>query len=100
MRSQDSLCREISVFCRTNPFKEVPQFFLFESEKLVNPTANTIKLIDHALRLIDRGYRDGYEYKKAGIRLSDFYHSSEYQLDFFYPHDTLADQKLMENLDK
>lgn len=99
MRSQDSTCLEVSVFARTNPFKNTEQYYMFERAKLINPTCDTRKLIRIALRLLDQGFREGYEYKKAGVRLSRFYDSIEYQIDFFHPSDSEKDQELMKVVD-
>ena len=100
LRKQDSFCTQLAVFARTNPYGDSPQYFMFEIAKLINPTCDTSKLIKLALSLIDKGYRDGYEYKKAGIRLMDFYDSQEYQIDFLEPHDSVQDIKLMQTIDK
>lgn len=99
MRKQGSRCLEVSVFARTNPFKSIEQYYMYERKKLVNPTADTRKLIQVALELLDQGYREGYEYRKAGIKLSHFLDSLEYQIDFFYPADSDEDTRLMEVID-
>ncbi len=99
MRRQHSLCMELTVFARTNPFQNTPQFFMYETQKLKNPTCDTHKLIEIALKLIEQGYKEGYQYKKAGIRLSNFFNTSEYQIDFLEPHDTERDLKLMNCID-
>ena len=99
MRRQDSLCMEISVFARTNPFQNTPQYFMYENQKLKNPTCDTHKLIEVALELIEKGYQAGFQYKKAGIRISNFFNTSEYQMDFLEPHDTEKDMRLMKCID-
>jgi DNA polymerase V len=99
MREQNSLCMELSVFARTNPFKEVPQFYMFEKYRLKNPTCDTRKLIKIAFKMIDKGFRSGYEYKKAGVKLSGFYASDEYQLDLLSEGDSVEDIKLMKTVD-
>jgi DNA polymerase V len=100
LRGQDSLCTELSVFARTNAFKDGPQYYMYERQKLINPTSDSRKLIEMALELVDMSYREGYEYKKAGAKLSNFYDSSEYQIDFFHPFDSKIDYRLMRVMDR
>lgn len=45
---------------------------MYEKIKLTNPTFDTRKLIKQAFKLIEKSYNDGFEYKKAGIKLSNF----------------------------
>lgn len=100
MRGQGSLCTEISVFANTNPFREGEQYHLYEKSRLENPTCDSRKLIKLAFALLDKNFRDGFEYKKAGIKLSGFYDSSEYQINFLYPSDTEKDSRLMKVIDR
>lgn len=100
MRRQGSLCNQISVFARTNPFKESSeQYYMYERSNLPNPTCDTRKLLREAFVLLDRGYRDGYEYRKAGIKLSNFNESTSFQMNFLYESDTERDLKLMSSID-
>ncbi|MBL7664318.1 MAG: Y-family DNA polymerase [Bacteriovoracaceae bacterium] len=99
MRSQGSLCSEISVFARSNPHNELEQGSLYESERLRNPTANTLKLIKHALALTEKGYQLGHEYKKVGVKLGQFSQGTDYQVDFLSPQDTPEEHELMAVLD-
>ena len=99
MRKQESLCIELTLFARTNPFKDGPQFYMYEKIKMANPTSDTCKLIKEAFTLIDKGYRAGYEYKKAGVRLSDFFGTNEFQLDLFEQKSLADESKLMGVID-
>jgi len=100
LRKQNSLCSELNVFARTNPFNEKSQYFMFERLKLINPTCDSRKLISEASRLVEKGYKEGFEYKKAGIKLSSFNESTELQLDMFQEGDSFKSLKLMETMDK
>lgn len=99
LRRQRSVCTEISAFARTNPYKNIPQYQFYERVKLVNPTSDTRKIIKEALTLVDRGFKLGYEYNKAGVNLSNFFGNDEYQVDFFHPRDTEKDKNLMRTVD-
>jgi DNA polymerase V len=100
LRSQDSLCTQLCVFARTNTHQFSTQSYMYEVVKIKNPTCDTHKMIKYAFELIDRGYRDGVEYKKAGVRLMNFYESTEYQIDFLEVSDQPRDLKLMKTIDR
>lgn len=100
LRAQDSLCTQLTVFARTNPFKNVEQYYMYERVKLVNPTSDTRKLLELASQMIDSAFRPGLEYSKAGAKLGNFYRCDEYQIDFFHPFDSADDTSLMKVVDK
>ncbi len=100
MRRQESLCTQISVFARTNAFAAKEQFYLYGRKSLVNPTSDTRKLLEVGLKILDENYRKGVIYAKAGVSLSDFYQTGEYQIDFLAQQDSLRDEKLMRVVDK
>lgn len=100
MRMQGSVCSQISIFARTNPYKmSSEQYFMYERSDLDHPTCDTRKILAQAFKLLDRGYREGYEYRKAGIKLSNFNESSSFQMNFLYESDTQRDIELMRSMD-
>jgi len=100
LRQQNSLCHKVTVFFRTNPFNNSEQSYVYGEEKLVNPTCNTLKLIKVAESLIDLKYQEGYEYKKAGAKLSGFTGQDEFQVNFLDDTDTEEEMNLMRCMDK
>lgn len=66
---------------------------------LMSGTSVTSKLINHAFTLLDRIYRDGYEYKKAGVILNDLVKKDFVQTDFFSIHDKPIEEHLMKTID-
>lgn len=101
LREQDSLCTKLTIFARTNPFKEnLPQYYMHQEINLGNPTNNTFKLIKEGIKLLEKGFKDGFEYRKAGVRVSSFYESYELQLNFLEENDTKKEQDLMQAVDK
>jgi DNA polymerase V len=99
MRYQKSICTKVSVFTRTSPFNDSAQFKLYDEAILSNPTCDTRKLISIAFELIDRSFREGYKYQKAGVNLSGFFDSHEFQLNLLERRDTLEDINLMKTID-
>lgn len=100
LRSQKLLCRHLTVFIHTNPFKTAsPQYFNSASLKITSGTSVTNKLIEKAFLLLENIYRDGYEYKKAGVFLNDLVKKDFIQTDFFQSYDSVKDDHLMSVID-
>lgn len=100
LRKQESVCREIEIFIRTNPFKEVAQYVRAASMTLESPTCDTRKIIKEAYTLLDQIFIPGYEYKKAAIKLSKIQDQSEHQISLFGNNDTADDLTLMKIMDR
>ena len=72
LRSQHSIASSVSVFIATNRFKpEKPQYSNSLMLSLPGPTSSTPILIRQALRCLRKIYKPGYEYKKAGVMLTE-----------------------------
>lgn len=64
------------------------------------PTAYTPLMIRMAHRGLERIYREGYRYRKAGVMLSGIQPAESRQRDFFTQRDHQRDQALMEVVDQ
>jgi DNA polymerase V len=100
LRKQKSVCQEIEVYIRTNPFKEIPQYSRAEKRIFISPTCDTRKVIREAWDALDEIYLNGYEYKKALIKLSRIQEASEHQISLFGGNDSSKDLALMKVMDK
>ncbi|MBT7609281.1 MAG: Y-family DNA polymerase [Bacteriovoracaceae bacterium] len=101
LRSQRSVCMEVTVFIRSNPFKEnSSQYHRSTKHCFLSPTSNTFKIINTALQCLDRIFKPGIEYKKSGVRISHFQDSAEATLSLFEPADTVKEEDLMLVMDK
>jgi DNA polymerase V len=97
LRNQKSLAGAIRVFIQTSPFGESPRYA--NSMVLpIQPTDDTIMLVGIALRMLQKLYRRGYDYQKAGVMLGDISQKSLQQTDLFSPANTNR-TRLMETLD-
>ena len=67
--------------------------------KLEVPTNSTLELVKIAVSTIDKIYRKGYGYKKAGVIVSDLHSSNNIQLSLFDKLDRNKHSKLMRTLD-
>ena len=84
LRGEKQKTKRVTVFIRTSPFRtDIPQYANSASSQLVIATDNTRDLLELAVKLLKRIWRDNYQYAKSGIILSDFYDVEIYQPDIF-----------------
>lgn len=101
LRKQQSVCQEVEIYIRTNPFKELlPQYAKAHSIKLDSATCDTRKVIQATWKLLDEIFVNGYEYKKASVKLSRIQDANEHQISLFGGHDTVHDLAIMQTMDK
>lgn len=86
LRRQKSVCHSISVFIHTNPHKSVPQYYGNESFVFSSGTCDTLTLIKKAHDILDKIFRPGFGYKKAGVLLGHVIPACENQIDLFNPN--------------
>lgn len=102
LRQEGQYCRHVSAFIKTSPFAQgEPYYGNVAGEKLTVATQDTRDIIAVAMRCLERIWRDGHRYAKAGIMLGDFSSGSLAQLTLF--DDTPprpASAQLMTVLDK
>lgn len=56
------------VFVNTNAFREdLAQYWNFQEQRLIKPTSSSITIIETANEVLKKIYRQGYQYKKAGV---------------------------------
>ena len=74
----------ITVFITTNHFKpNEPQYSNSAVVQLPQPANDTFTLVQAALRAVGWLYRPGYQYKKAGVLLTELSPASVVQTDLF-----------------
>lgn len=82
LRMQNSVAGVLMVFLNTNRFKDSPQYNSSRSTTLFPPTAYTPDLIKCAKSLLEEVFLEGFEYKKAGVMLSDIISEADVPLSF------------------
>lgn len=84
LRSQKSCCNSLMVFIHTNGHRQdLPQYSRNIVVKLPYATNSTIELVKFATLALKQIFRDGYQYKKAGVIVQDFTPENELQLSLF-----------------
>ena len=104
LRKERQQAKQLSVFLRTSPFSDHikdPYYANSISTSLNQPSADTRDFMSLASKLLDKIWRDGYRYAKAGVMLSDFYDDGVYQGSLFEPAPPSYHNKtLMSTIDK
>lgn len=83
MRAQKSLCKKIEIFFRTSPYHSGEDHYVFEVEKLECFSRDTFYIIEKCFEMVERSFRKGVAYKKAGVRLGNFCDEDSLQFDLF-----------------
>lgn len=90
----------LTIFLTTNSFKVGPQYSNALTGKFPVATDSTPELIRLTLQGIRQLYREGYEYKKAGVLLTGLVSASQVQTDLFDQHDRVRSKQLMVAFDQ
>ena len=103
LREQQSLCQTVTVFLSTNRHREdLPQYVADDTIKLTTATDDSTKIIHTVALLLDRLFREHYQFKQAGVILGQLVHSDAVQLDLFAPNqvdETMKQKRLMQAID-
>lgn len=84
LRKQQSVCQGMIVFIHTNQFNpKKPQYHPSRYIHLSFPTLDTGEIIQHARIALESIYKKGYEYKKAGVIITDINREANITLDLF-----------------
>lgn len=102
LRRQNLAASHISVFISTSSFRLNPDeiYSVSASRQMLIPTAYTPAIIETAHALLERIYKAGFEYRKAGIFLSDITFDNAKQQSFFLKVDDEKQTRLMQSIDK
>jgi len=101
LRKQNSCAGFISLFLQTNIHrKQDKQYYPSFTISLPEASNSSGEIIKYALKALDIIYRDGYNYKKAGIIVSGIVPETQIQLSAFDTSNTKKDKQLMVAFDE
>ncbi|HEY0209047.1 translesion error-prone DNA polymerase V subunit UmuC [Acerihabitans sp.] len=84
LRGERQYCKKISVFIKTSPFApDEPYYGNLATGSLTIPSNDTRDIIRVAMDCLDRIFRPGMRYQKAGVMLGDFFNIGVAQLALF-----------------
>ena len=84
LRKQNTVASIVGVFVNTNAFREdLAQYWNFQDTRLITPTSSTIPIVQAATEVLRSIYKQGYQYKKAGVIVMGISPNSPIQQDLF-----------------
>jgi DNA polymerase V len=72
LRQERQYCKHVSVFLRTSPYANEPQYGNNANQTLMLATQDTRDIVAAAMKALDSIWQEGYRFQKAGIVLNDF----------------------------
>ena len=103
LREQGSLCGAVTVFLATNRHRtDLAQYNADDTLKLTTPTEDTLAVLQAVNLLLERLYLPHYQYKRAGVLLTQLQSNNGMQLDLFAQHqveDHSRRKRLMQAID-
>ena len=84
LRQQGTVASIVGVFLNTNAFREdLPQYWNFQEMRFTTPSSSTVTIVKAANEVLQKLYRQGYHYKKAGVIVMGIGPNSPIQPDLF-----------------
>ena len=84
LRQQGTVASSVGVFLNANAFREdLAQYWNFQEKRLLTPSSSTITITQAASDILKSIYRQGYQYKKAGVIVMNIGPDSPIQQDLF-----------------
>jgi len=84
LRQQKTVASIVGVFLNTNAFREdLAQYWNYHERRLLTPSSSTITIVKTADSVLQSIYRQGYQYKKAGVIVMGIGADSPIQQDLF-----------------
>lgn len=84
LRQQNTVASIVGVFLNTNYFRDdLPQYWQFKEVSLPTASNSTTTIVKSAHGVLNEIYREGYQYKKAGVIVMGIAPTSPIQLNLF-----------------
>jgi len=86
LRQERQYCRQVAVFIRSSPYAvNEPYYGNGANETLTIATQDTRDIVAAAMVALERIWREGPRYAKAGVMLNDFSATGQTQFQLFDP---------------
>jgi len=100
LRDEGSVAGSIMTYLRGDYFREDLPFYSNSCQLLLDtPTNDTMTIVRQALNAFNHIWREGFNYRKAGVMALDIQHGSGIQLNVFDPEDHGKLRRLMTSID-
>ena len=100
LRKQHSLAGVLQVFFHTNPFSQAPQCYRSAVCRPSVPSSATAELIRCATDAVERTFREGFRYKKAGVIVAEIVNDDARQQNLFARPDWIRDDRVSSAMDR
>jgi DNA polymerase V len=101
LRNQKSCCKSLHVFIQTNPFrKDDKQYATSINIDLETPSNFTGEIIKYALTGLDIIFKEGYNYLKCGVIVTDLVSEDTVQKSMFDTCDRNKNNTAMQTMDR
>ena len=100
LRKQQSLAQGMIVFAYTNRHRDdLQQYYPSKAMQFSFATSDSIEIVQHANQALREIFREGYEYKKAGVILTHIVSENNYMHDLFDPRDREKQKRISQTID-
>ena len=100
LRKQKSLAQGMIVFAYTNSHRQdLQQYYPSKTIQFSFATSDSIEIVQYTTEAIKEIFREGYEYKKAGIILTQIVSENNYMHDLFDPRDREKQNRISQMID-
>ena len=98
-RAKEVYARTLQLFIRTGPFAKGPRYVNNASWTFLEPRNDNLSLVKAATTCLDAIWKDGYEYQKAGVMLTDLTTAKLKPTPLFEKASGASTQELMRVID-
>ena len=101
LRQENSTAQSVMVYVRGDHFRQdLPFYHNSCTIRMPRPTASAMEIAKHALTAFNSIFREGFQYRKAGVMVSEIKSASVHQLDIFNGQDDVKHSRLMNAIDE
>lgn len=101
LRRQKACAISLMTFIHTNRFRDdLAQCWRNQTIPLTTPSNDTITIVTHALKALKQIYAKGYQYKKAGVIITEITSEKSVQTDLFDHPNHQKSARLMAAIDQ
>lgn len=101
LRQQSSYAASLLVLIQTSRFRsDLPQYFCNAVKNFDTPTSDSMEIVGGALEALKSIYKDGYQYKRAGVVITQIVPETAVQGFLFDAKNRLKSAKLMATIDQ
>ncbi len=101
LRQENSTAQSVMVYVRGDHFRQdLPFYHNSCTIRMPRPTASAMEIAKHALTAFNSIFREGFQYRKAGVMVNEIKSASVHQLDIFNGQDDVKHSRLMNAIDE